>query len=109
MKMGCTLDLRKMGHRKDDGHVGEVPLQVCHPLAVDPLELGPQLGLALLGGVWGVVLPAQVIMAAVLQDSLIGQLPLALGEGAVAPVPLAVACLYLAVFAALLRAAKKTP
>ena len=42
-------------------------------------------------------------MGAVLQDGLIGQLALALGEGAVAPVPLAVPRLYLAVSPPLLR------
>ena len=82
--------------------MGEVPLKVCHPLAVHPLILSPQLGLAFWGGVWGVILPAQILMGAILQDSLIGKLPLALGEVAVAPVPLAVPCLYLAVFPPLL-------
>ena len=41
-------------------------------------------------------------MGAILQDGLIGKLPLALGESAVAPVPIAVARLYLAVFTTLL-------
>ena len=41
-------------------------------------------------------------MGAILQDGLIGKLPLALGEGSVVPVPLAVPRLYLAVFPPLL-------
>ena len=41
-------------------------------------------------------------MGAILQNGLIGQLPLALGESAVAPVPLAVPCLYLSILAPLL-------
>ena len=46
MEVGCPLGLAEMGHGKDEGHVGEVPLKVYHPLAVYPLILGPQLGLA---------------------------------------------------------------
>jgi hypothetical protein len=46
MEMWCPLSLAEVGYRKDKGHVGEVPLKVCHPSAVDPLILGPKLGLA---------------------------------------------------------------
>ena len=41
-------------------------------------------------------------MGAILQDGLIGQFPLALGECPVTPVPLAVPCLYLPILAPLL-------
>ena len=102
MEMGCPLGLAEMGHSKDDGHVGEVPLKVCHPSAIHPLILGPKLGLAFWGGIGGIILPAEVIVGAILQDGFIGQLPLALGEGAVASVPFAVPCLYLPILAPLL-------